>query len=139
MIRMRTISWFVRPKTGGNHERVHRQWGVKELVSSHCVGHINCSAGGWSKYAGTFSVVALSFCCQKSILRSSVLLMTVCSRMPKVWARASRCNRPPANSRSEFEMVPDGFLVMTSWSMIYWGHSNLHITGLFFYPSLGTR
>ena len=90
----------------------------------------------WIKCVGSFSVVALPFHYQKSVLRLSVLLRTVHSRMSKVWARASRCNKPPASSRSEFEMILEGFSVLLSWSTIYWGHFNLYITSLLSNPTL---
>ena len=47
---------------------------------------------------------------EECILTLSVLLRTVCSRMSKVWARASRCNIPPTNSRSEVGYGAGGVL-----------------------------
>jgi|Transcript_3118 hypothetical protein len=92
-----------------------------------------------SKCAGTFSVVLLPFRCQKSVLRLSVLLNTVRSLTSKHWAIASRWSKPPASSKSEFETVPLGFSMVTSWSIMCCGHLSLHRTGWDLYPSLGTR
>ena len=36
-------------------------------------------------------------------------------------------------------MVPSGFSLVTSWSMMNWGQRNLQTTGLFWNPSRGTR
>ena len=56
---------------------------------------------------------------------------TVRSRMSNDWARASRCNNPPASSRSEFEIVPLGLSEVTSLSLMYFGHSRCHTSALF--------
>eukprot|EP00984_Skeletonema_dohrnii_P011493 scaffold4594_cov141-Skeletonema_dohrnii-CCMP3373.AAC.3 len=64
-----------------------------------------------------FWVVALAFRCQNSVAKLSVLLNTVRSRTSKHCAIASRCNKPPASSKSEFEILPSGFLEVTSLSI----------------------
>ena len=81
----------------------------------------------------------LLFRCQNNALRLSVLLRTVRSRMSKHCARASKCKKPPASSRSELVMVPDGLLLETSLSVMYCGHSILHTTRLLVNPSRGLR
>ena len=68
-------------------------------------------------------VVALSLRCQNSVLRLSVLLKTVRSQMPNDWARAPRCNNPPASSRSEFEVVLLRLTEVISLSVMYFSHS----------------
>mmetsp|Transcript_2021 Transcript_2021/g.4988 ORF Transcript_2021/g.4988 Transcript_2021/m.4988 type:complete len:247 (-) Transcript_2021:1521-2261(-) len=59
--------------------------------------------------------------------------------MSNDWDKASKCNKPPASSRSELEMVPLGFSDVTKRSVIYCGHLSLQTTGSFLNPSRGTR
>ena len=56
----------------------------------------------------------LAFRCQNRAFRLSVLLSAVRSLASKHCARASKCSRPPANSKSEFEMEPLGLVLETS-------------------------
>ena len=89
---------------------------------------------------GTLSVVAPHFHCQNNVLRLLVLLRIVCSRMPKVWARAPRWRRAPASLRSELEMVPSGFEeVTTSLLTMNYGYCRCHTIGTLEKPVQGAR
>ena len=80
-------------------------------------------------------MVVLALRCQKSVARFSALDKTVRSRMSNACAIASRCNNPPASSKSEMVIVPWGLSAVISWSARCDGHFNLHSTGCDVKPS----
>jgi hypothetical protein len=62
------------------------------------------------RYASADAVEVLPLHSQNVVLRLSPFERTVRSRTSKQLARASRCNKLPASSRSELVMLPDGFV-----------------------------
>lgn len=92
------------------------------------------------RYAGADAVDVLPFRSQKVVLRLSPLERIVRSRMSKQFARASRCRSPPASSRSEFVMLPEGLESVTSRDVMSCGHAWRQTSGaLGLYPTRGAR
>ena len=83
-----------------------------------------------SRWAGGFVEVVLPLRSQNVVLRLSPLDKTVRSLMSKHWLSTSRWRRPPASSRSELEIVPVGFLSVTSLLTMNDGHLYRQRSGL---------
>ena len=83
-----------------------------------------------SRWAGFFVEVVLPLRSQNVVLRLLPLDKTVRSLISKHWLITSRWRRLPASSKSEFEMVPLGFLSVMSLSTMNDGHLYLQRRGL---------
>ena len=81
------------------------------------------------RYAGAEAVDVLPFHSQNVVLRLSPWERMVRSQMSTDCARASRCSRPPASSRSEFVMLPEGMESVTSSDVMCRGHLYCHTIG----------